>query len=77
MYALFPHIADFRREELLRDAALERRARLARGSQPGTPRWRRDAGRVLGTVSDAFAGLARRADPASGRARRTHLDLAR
>ena len=76
MFALAVQIADLRREELLRDAELERRARLARGAQPRVPRWRRGAGRALGAVSVALAALAQRADPASGRARRTHLDLA-
>jgi hypothetical protein len=56
MNALAPYMAALRQEELLDEAESERRARLAAGSQPSVPAWRRGIGGVL-------AAAARSIDP--------------
>ena len=56
MNALAPYILAQYRTDLLAEAALVRRARLASKSQPGVPAWRRSLG-------SAFAYAARSVDP--------------
>lgn len=56
MNAFGPYLAAIHLQELLDDAALERRARLARKGQPGVPAWRRGLGSL-------FVSAARSLDP--------------
>ena len=51
-----PYLAAIHLQDLLDDAAMERRARLARKGQPGVPAWRRGLGGLL-------ANAARSLDP--------------
>ncbi|HSL97269.1 MAG TPA: hypothetical protein VK831_01735 [Candidatus Deferrimicrobiaceae bacterium] len=72
--ALLLLVATRHREDLLRDAELDRRARLFRAT-PGTPRWRRATGRLVDVAGHALEGAARRLDPGLHGAER-QLDLA-
>jgi hypothetical protein len=56
MNSIGPYLAATHLQDLLDDAALERRARLARKGQSGVPAWRRGLGSV-------FASAARSLDP--------------
>ena len=56
MNALAPYMAALHQEELLDEAENRRRAKLAAGSQPKVPAWRRGLGDVL-------AAAARSVDP--------------
>ena len=56
MNAFGPYLAAIHLQDLLDEAALERRARLARKGQSGVPAWRRGLG-------GAFASAARSLDP--------------
>jgi hypothetical protein len=56
MNALAPYMAALRQEQLLDEAESARRAKLAAGSQPSVPAWRRGIGGVL-------AAAARSIDP--------------
>jgi hypothetical protein len=47
MNAFVPYLAAIHVHDLLDEAALARRARLAHGSQPGVPAWRRSLGGML------------------------------
>jgi hypothetical protein len=51
-----PYLAALHLQDLLDEAALERRARLVRKGEPGVPAWRRSLGGVL-------ANAARSLDP--------------
>ena len=59
MNAIAPYIAAIHLNDLLQDAEIARRAKLAESSQPSIPAWRRRLGRFL-----AFA--ARSVDPSIG-----------
>jgi len=56
MHAFGPYLAAIHLQGLLDDAALDRRARLARKGQSGVPAWRRGLGGL-------FASAARSLDP--------------
>lgn len=56
MNAFGPYLATLHLQDLLDDAALERRARLAHKGQPGVPAWRR-------TLAGTLASAANRLDP--------------
>ena len=56
MNAIGPYLAAIHLQDLLDDAALERRARLAHKGQPGVPAWRRGLGSL-------FVSAARSLDP--------------
>jgi len=56
MNAFGPYLAAIHLQDLLDDAAIERRARLARKGQSGVPAWRRGLG-------GALASAARSLDP--------------
>ncbi len=68
------YLAAIHLQNLLDDAAMSRRAQLARASQPGVPAWRRSLGGVLvsaGRSLDPTVGPergARRSDAGVGRA---------
>lgn len=67
MNAFGPYLAAIHLQDLLDEAALERRARLARKGQPGVPAWRRGLGSL-------FVTAARSLDPsveAQSRSRRS------
>ena len=51
MNAFGPYLAAIHLQDLLDDAALERRARLARKGQPGVPAWRRGLGSLFVTAA--------------------------
>ena len=51
MNAFGPYLAASHLQDLLDDAALERRARLARKGQPGVPAWRRGLGSLFVTAA--------------------------
>jgi len=72
--ALLLLVATRHREDLLRDAELDRRARLFDAS-PRTPRWRRASGRLVDLAGHALEGAARRLDPGLHGAER-RLDMA-
>ncbi|NJD26961.1 MAG: hypothetical protein FIA92_01545 [Chloroflexi bacterium] len=74
--ALLFLVADLHREDLLRDAGLDRRARFAGAVTALTPLWRRVTGRLVDLASHALEAGARRLDPGLHRADR-RLDLAR
>jgi hypothetical protein len=59
MNALAPYLLAQYRTDLLAEADLARRARLASKAQPGIPAWRRSLG-------GAFAYAARSLDPSRG-----------
>lgn len=46
-----PYLAAIHLQDLLDDAAVERRARLARKDQSGVPAWRRGLGGALASVA--------------------------
>ena len=56
MHAFAPYLLALRQQDLLAEAELARRAKLASKSQPGVPAWRRSLGGV-------FAYAARSIDP--------------
>jgi hypothetical protein len=58
MNAFGPYLAAIHLQDLLDDAALERRARLARKGLSGVPAWRRGLGGL-------FASAARSLDPSA------------
>jgi hypothetical protein len=60
--ALLLLVAESHREDLLRDAELDRRAHDLNAT-PETPRWRRATGRVVDVAGHALEGAARRLDP--------------
>jgi hypothetical protein len=67
MHAFVPYLAAIHLQDLLDDAALERRARLAHKGQSGVPAWRRGLGSL-------FVTAARSLDPtveAESRSRRS------
>ena len=64
MNAFGPYLAAIHLQDLLDDAAVERRARLARKGQPGVPAWRRGLGSL-------FVTAARSLDPSVEAKRRT------
>jgi hypothetical protein len=64
MNAYGPYLAAIHLQDLLDDAALERRARLARKGQPGVPAWRRGLGSL-------FVSAARSLDPSVEAERRS------
>jgi hypothetical protein len=51
MHAFGPYLAAIHLQDLLDDAALERRARLARKGQSGVPAWRRGLGSLFATAA--------------------------
>ena len=51
MNAFGPYLAAIHLQDLLDDAALERRARLARKGQSGVPAWRRGLGSLLASAA--------------------------
>ena len=51
MNAFGPYLAAIHLQDLLDDAALERRARLARKGQSGVPAWRRGLGSLFVTAA--------------------------
>ena len=51
MNAFGPYLAAIHLQDLLDDAAIERRARLARKGQPGVPAWRRGLGSLFVTAA--------------------------
>jgi hypothetical protein len=59
MNAIAPYIATIHLQDLLRQAEIDRRAKLASASQPSIPAWRRGLGW-------AFASAARTLDPSIG-----------
>jgi hypothetical protein len=71
--ALLLLVAESHREDLLRDAELDRRAHDLE-TTPETPRWRRVTGRVVDVAGHALEGAARRLDPGlHGAERRVEL----
>ena len=63
MNALAPYIAALHQQDLLEEAELVRRLKLARGSQPNVPAWRRGLGIGARGLSGLFASAARSLDP--------------
>ena len=59
MHALAPYLLAQYQKDLLAEAEIARRAKLAAKSQPGVPAWRRSLGGV-------FAYAARSIDPSLG-----------
>lgn len=51
MNAFGSYLAAIHLQDLLDDAALERRAKLARKGQPGVPAWRRGLGSLFVTAA--------------------------
>jgi hypothetical protein len=51
MDAFKTYLATIHLQDLLDDAAMERRARLARKGQPGVPAWRRGLGSLFVTAA--------------------------
>jgi len=72
--ALLLLVAEGHREDLLRDAELDRRVHDLE-TAPETPRWRRVTGRLVDVAGHALEGAARRLDPGLHDAER-RLDLA-
>jgi len=64
MNAFGPYLAAIHLQDLLDDAAVERRARLARKGLPGVPAWRRGLGSL-------FVSAARSLDPSVEAERRS------
>ena len=63
MNALAPYIAALHQQDLLEEAEILRRVKLARGSQPNVPAWRRGLGSGARGLSGLFASAARSLDP--------------
>jgi hypothetical protein len=63
MNALAPYIAALHQQDLLEQAELRARVRLARSSQPKVAAWRRGLGLGARVLSSVFASAARTLDP--------------
>lgn len=63
MNALAPYLAALHQQDLLEEAELRRRVKLARDSQPRVPAWRRALGSGARGLSALFAFAARSLDP--------------
>ena len=63
MNALAPYIAALHQQDLLEEAEIRRQVKLARGSQPSVPAWRRGLGSGARGLSGLFASAARSLDP--------------
>ncbi len=59
MHALAPYLVALYQKDILAEAEIMRRAKLASASQPGVPAWRRGLGGIL-------ASAARSIDPSIG-----------
>ena len=59
MHAFAPYLLALHQKDLLEEAEIIRRAKLASGSQPSVPAWRRGLGGIL-------ASAARSIDPSIG-----------
>jgi hypothetical protein len=63
MNALAPYIAALHQQDLLAEADLRSRVKLARAAQPRVPAWRRGLGLGARGLSVVFASAARTLDP--------------
>jgi hypothetical protein len=76
MESFGPYLAAIHLQDLLDDAALERRAKLARKGQQGVPAWRRGLGSLFVSAARSLdpsveAGSRKRQSPTTSRARAT------
>lgn len=54
MNAFVPYLAALHQQDLLQQAALQRRAKLSTASQPSTPAWRRTLGGFLASAASTL-----------------------
>jgi len=54
MNVFVPYLAALHQQDLLQQAALQRRAKLSTASRPGVPAWRRTLGALLASVARAL-----------------------
>jgi hypothetical protein len=63
MNALAPYIAALHQQDMLEEAEIRRRVKLALGAAPTVPAWRRGLGSGARGLSGLFASAARTLDP--------------